>query len=358
MAWARWLARLVTRIAPPSGVIASALLFVCAAPAAEAADGWELCNDTSFVLEAATGRSEGKGVIVEGWTRLRPGECRVAVQTIKPGVNFVFARSSSAHRGGQRVWPGDVPLCVDPNGSFAVENPSASCAAMGLVSRGFQAVRMDKASWTTRFKETENYSGGGQSPQAAGLQRLLNDAGVETVTIDGYAGGRKTQTSVRNFLADRKLDLNLPIGKVIDILEDVARNRSLEVGLMLCNRTDNRIWSAIARQRSEGWESRGWWSLDAGACVRTVDDSLLAVPHYVFAEMETPAGVRHLKGAQTIFCVSRSKFAIVSRENCGKRQFREATFAATASPEDGKLVYEFFDRDFGPTEKPQATMVK
>jgi uncharacterized membrane protein len=121
--------------------------------------------------------------------------------------------------------------------------------------------------------------------------------------------------------------------------------------MMLCNRTDNRIWAAIARRRPDGWESRGWWTLEASACVRTVDESLIATPHYVYAEMESPNGPRHLNGANTPFCTARSKFAIIGRENCDARKFHQANFVETIVPEDGKLVYEFFDRNFGPPER-------
>ncbi|MBI1359241.1 MAG: DUF1036 domain-containing protein [Alphaproteobacteria bacterium] len=320
-------------------------------PAQAEPNGWQLCNQTSFILEAATGRPEGRGVIVEGWTRLRPGECKVAMPApLKPGVDFVFARSSSAHRGGQRVWNGNVPLCVDANGSFSVESPT-SCSAMGLTKRGFQAVKIDKrTSWTTIFHETDYYNKPGQSAQAAGVQRLLEDAGADSDLIDGFMS-RKTRAAIATFLAEHKLPANMSDVDLIDVLEDVARNRSLEVGMMLCNRTDNRIWAAIARRRPDGWESRGWWSLDASACVRTVDESLIATPHYVYAEMDSTKGPRHLIGANTSFCTARSKFAIIGREDCDQRKYQQADFAETPIPEDGKLVYEFFDRNFGPPER-------
>jgi uncharacterized membrane protein len=323
---------------------------------AQGADGWRICNQTSFVLETATGRPEGQAVIVEGWTRIRPGECRIVLEgAVKPGVYFAFARSSKAHRGGQRVWKGDIPLCVDPNGSFAVESPS-SCAAMGLEQRGFQAVRIDKRTATMTFKETNDYTAGGESAQNAGLQRLLDDAGVIPDVVDG-ALSRESRAAITTFLAERKLPASLASNpsELMDILEDVARNRSLEVGMMLCNRTDNKITAAIARRNSEGWESRGWWIIDAGLCVRTVDESLITAPHYVFAEMDTPQGQRHLTGAETPFCTtSRSKFAILGNQNCEQRRFRQASFVETAVPEDGKLVYEFFDRGFGqPQRKSQ-----
>jgi uncharacterized membrane protein len=329
-----------------------ALLVAWAVPASAQENGWRLCNQTSFILEAATGRPEGKNVVVEGWTRLRPGQCRVALQgPLKPGVHFVFARSSKAHRGGQRIWNGDVPLCVDPNGSFAVESPS-SCSAMGLEQRGFQAVRIEKREGgTMTFRETEPYDRPGRSAVNAGVQRLLDDAGVASVSIDGQQR-REWRTAVTNFLAERRLSPNTLDTDVIDILEDVARNRSLEVGMMLCNRTSNRILAAIARRIPDGWESRGWWTLDAGLCVRTVDQTLIAAPHYVYAEIATPQGLRTLAGTEpTTFCTSRSKFAIVGRDDCDSRSYRHETFIQTPIPEDGKLVFEFFDRSFGPPKK-------
>jgi uncharacterized membrane protein len=353
MARERWSARRFLKLAPVAGLLAL-VLPTLPTSSAQASEGWRLCNETSFVLEAATGRPENQSVIVEGWTRLRPGECRVALPSpLKPGIYFTFARSSKAHRGGQRVWNGDVPLCVDTNGSFAVENPS-SCVAMGLEQRNFQAVRIDKRTGgSMTFLETEPYNKGGQSAQNAGIQRLLDDAGISTDTIDGYLG-RESRAAITAFLNERREPPNTPNTELIDILEDVARNRSLEVGMMLCNRTDHRITAAMAWRRAEGWESRGWWTLEAGLCVRTVDQSLIATPHYVFAEMETPQGVRLLNGAETIFCTSRAKFAVLGRENCDTRRYRPAKFVETGVPEDGKLVYEFFDRAFGQPQKKQS----
>ncbi len=326
---------------------------VLAAPVqAQSSSGWQICNQTSFVLEAATGRPQGDRVIVEGWRRLRPGECRVAIPApLRPGIYFTYARSSSAHRGGQRVWNGDVPLCVDPNGSFAVESPS-SCASVGLEQRMFSAVRIDKSSGgQMTFKETEPYDKPGQSALAAGLQRLLSDAGVDSDAIDGYLQ-RRSRAALATFLTERSLPAKTSDVELVDILEDVARNRSLAVGMMLCNRTDAKILAAMARRRPDGWESRGWWSLEAGGCVRVVDESLIAAPHYVYAEQATPQGVRRLKAAATGFCISRSKFAILGQEECAKRHFRQEKFAETPAPEDGKLVYEFFDRSFSAPATP------
>ncbi len=307
--------------------------------------GWRLCNETSFILEAATGRPEGgSSIVVEGWTRLRPGECRIAIPApLREANYYVMARSSSAHHGGQRMWGGEIPLCVDTTGSFAVESPT-SCIAMGLEERSFRAVKIEnRNNWTTRLTETEPY--GTKLSQNAGVQRLLKDAGVANTSIDGYVG-RSTRGAIAAFLKANKLSKDTPDTTLIDILEEVANTRSREVGMTICNRTPHKLWTAIGRRRGNGWESRGWWTLDSDSCARTIDESLIPTPHYVFAEMETDEGMRRLKVASHLFCIARSKFAIVGREGCVVRAYKEAEFVETASPTDGKLIYEFFERDF------------
>jgi uncharacterized membrane protein len=348
MARERWFARGFLPLAFLAGLFLTLSLPSSAQSGANG--GWQLCNQTSYVVEAATGRPDGEDVIVEGWLRLRPGQCRVAIPgPLKPGVYFVFGRSSKAHRGGQRDWSGDIPLCVDSNASFAVENPS-SCTSMGLEQRGFQAVRFEGKGGTMSFKETDLYNKGGQSPENAGIQRLLNDAGIFQDVVDGYLG-RETRAAIADFLAERKLPPNTSQGDLIDVLENVANLRARQVGMELCNRTGNRILAAMARNRPDGWESRGWWMIDANACVRAVDESLITAPHYVFAQMETEKGIRHLKDASTVFCTSRAQFAILGNDNCEQRRYRPEKFVETAAPEDGKLVYEFFESAFGPPQR-------
>ena len=344
---AGWFAKLLCLVA-----LAGMLAIPSSAPASAQGggkSGWELCNRTSYVIEAATGRPDGSDVIVEGWTRIRPGQCEIALPgPLKPGIYFVFSRSSKAHRGGQRDWSGQTPLCVDTNGSFAVENPS-SCQSMGLEQRGFSAVRLDGKGGSMTFNETELYDKSNQSPQNAGIQRLLNDAGIFQDVVDGYLG-RESRAAINAFLAERKMPPTTTQAELIDVLEDVANRRARQVGMELCNRTSNRILAAIARSRPDGLESRGWWLIDANMCVRAVDESLITAPHYVFAEMATDAGTRRMKNASTVFCTSRAQFAVIGNQNCEQRRYRPQKFIETAPPEEGKLVYEFFDSAFGPPQ--------
>ncbi len=311
---------------------------------AQAAKGWQLCNRTSYVIEASVARYEGQGVVVEGWKRLRPGACETAMDgPLRPGIHYLFARSSIAHRGGRKIWGGDFPLCVDTTGSFSVESPQ-DCSAMGLEPRDFRPVLIENRNvWKTSFTETEEFSA--DEASNAGVQRLLADAGIYNGNIDGNIG-RKTRAAIGEFLTQNELSEDTTDTDLIDVLEQIAQERGRNIGLTLCNRTRNRIWSAIARRRGEGWESRGWWLLESGGCARVVDEPLLTAEHFVFAEMMEEGRVRTLKDATDPFCVSRTRFAINGRANCEASAHRTGLFVATPPAENRRLLYEFFERDF------------
>ncbi|OUY01021.1 MAG: hypothetical protein CBB65_02590 [Hyphomonadaceae bacterium TMED5] len=319
---------------------------------AQDAEGWSVCNETSRIAELSTGRQVGNDVVVEGWTRVRPGECRVVLQApLREGIYFLYGRTSRAHRGGVKSWTGDYEFCVDSQGTFSVETPP-DCAAMGLEARGFQPVTIeDRTSWTTTLRETQQWNQ--QNAMAAGIQRLLDDAGIESGAIDGYIG-RRTRSAIRTFLNDQDLPGDTTDTQLIDYLEQIAIERARSIGLTLCNRSNNRVWAAIGRRRGEGWESRGWWSLAAGTCERVVDQALIETSHFVYAEMDTPDGRKRIADGNEIFCLSQSQFAILGRENCAANFYEDAGFVETEVPADGLLIYEFFERDFEfmETEEP------
>lgn len=327
-------------------VIASA--FTITADAQRRTNGWSVCNETSFIIEAATAHYEGTGLIIEGWTRLRPGACETVKDgQLEPGIHYLFGRSSTAHRGGRRFWGGDVPLCIDTTGSFSVEN-IPNCSVMGLEARDFRPVLIEnRTRWRTSFTETDKRTL--TQAASAGVQRLLDNAGVYSGRIDGRLGPR-TRAAIGDFLKAKELDENTTDADLMDILEQTADERARNVGLTYCNRTDKRIWSAMARRRGEGWESRGWWILEAGGCARIIDEPLLQAEHFAYAEMEMGDGtVATLRRGIDEFCVSRSKFAITGRDACEAAAFRTGKFVATPTPVDRKLVFEFFERDFEST---------
>src|SRR5262249_35859328 len=152
----------------------------------------------------------------QGWTRLRPGECRLAVGApLARGTHYLYARTSAAHRGGRRQWGGDATLCVDPNSSFSIENPP-QCAAMGLEERHFRRVQINKRdSWRTTFSEAEPYTL--TRARAAGIERLLEDAGYD-LHVEGRAGvdPRGIAQAIAQFRAAARLQPNANEDQLID----------------------------------------------------------------------------------------------------------------------------------------------
>ena len=317
-------------------------------------NGWQICNETSYVLEAATGRPDGRAILVQGWTRLRPGECRVAVTSpLARGTHYLYARTSSAHRGGQRQWGGDAQVCVDPGRQFNIENPP-QCQTMGLEQRGFRRVQINKRdTWRTTFSEAQPYTL--SRAQTAGLRRLLSDAGYEVAEGRRGVDPRRIAQAVAQFRATARLADNASQNQLIDALETAARRRSEQVGLTLCNRARGRMWTAIARRRGEGWESRGWWPLNPGGCVRTIDEELFQDVYYVYASLESNEGPRFLAAGGEPFCTSPARFAIIGRENCADRYYDVSYFTRISARSRDGLVVDFEERDFlPPGEEPRS----
>jgi len=325
--------------------LAATALFVGRADAQAQASGWQLCNETAYVLEAATGRPDGRAILVQGWTRLRPGECRTAVASpLARGTHYLYARTSSAHRGGRRQWGGDARICVDPSRQFSFENPP-QCQAMALEERRFRRVQINRReSWRTSFSEATAYTLA--RARAAGIQRLLVDAGYDIGEGRRGADPRRVAQAIAPFRATARLAPNATEDQLIDALEIAARRRAEQVGLTLCNRTRGRVWTAIARRRGDGWESRGWWPLNPGGCARTIDEVLNLEVYYVYANLETDQGPRLLSAGDQPFCISNARFAVVGRERCEDRYYETAAFTPITPRNRGGLVVEFQDRDF------------
>ena len=307
------------------------------------ANGWQVCNETSFVLEAATAKPEGRAIQVQGWTRLRPGECRLAISApLARGTHYLYARSSSAHRGGRRQWSGDAPICVDPTDQFQIENPPRCTDS--YEARRFRRVQINKRdSWRTSFAEAAGFSLA--RARQAGLQRLLDDAGYQLSDGRRTTDPRRIAQAIAQFRATQRLAPNATEDQLIDALELAARRRAGQVGLTLCNRTRSRLWTAVGRRRGEGWESRGWWPLAPGGCVRTIDEVLTQERYYVYASMETAEGARYLAEGEP-FCTSPARFAILGRATCDRRYYTTDLFSPIRTREREGLVVEFEERDF------------
>ena len=298
------------------------LLAVLAASPAEAS--LRLCNETSYVIYAATGVLRG-GIKVSGWSRIVPGSCTTALQgDLAAQAYYLYARSSAAHTGARRAWDGQVNLCVrDTNFSLTMPSPSAPCASSDAYELPFAALQTHHMrSWTVTFHEAPDL-GSMKNAEQAGLKRLLADVGAK---------GLSSPKAVDAALAAARRRLHLPAGAgpalLFDALETEAMRASVPAGYTICNDTEKTVWAAIAQRRRAVFVSRGWWAVGAGACAKVITESIAKMP--VYLRVERGKGVAVVSGAEK-FCVTNIEFEIQGRERCAARGLTEAGFAATNS---------------------------
>lgn len=322
--------------------------FVCLAVLAtlatvERAEAAELCNETSYVVQVATGWPVEGGVSIQGWQRVRPGECVASAQEVSLESDtpiFYYAKTSSAYLGGVREWRGGVPLCVDEADFDVVAN--TRCAALGLASRDFMIRESDNRARTV-LVEPDNFT---RRAETAGIQRLLESAGYAISSVDGYEG-RGTRRAVSAFLSDRNLGSRPAASRLIDELEAYALERNATSGVTVCNQTIGDISAVIGHRVEEIWQSRGWWRLHSGECARMLASHLETGNAYFYAErINTGERTPILEGTQP-FCLAPARFVAEGRENCEQRGYGEALFRAVPEPENGGVRVNITDDDFG-----------
>lgn len=306
------------------------------------ARAYDLCNQTSYIIHAATGWPVESGVAVQGWMRLRPGQCREVARTVHLADDqplYFYAKTSEAYLGGVREWRGSEALCVDEADFDIVAN--TRCEALGLASRDFIVREADQRDRTVLIGP-DDY---GQHAEVAGIQRLLQSAGYPVAAVDGY-DGRGTDRAVTRFMSDAGITTRPANSALIDALESRAMTRNAQSGLTVCNQSDGDIATAIGYRTGEIWQSRGWWRLHAGQCARLLAARLETASSYFYAERLTGAQRRPINGGQDAFCIAPARFLAEQRTGCADRGYATANFRRVPDPVDGGVRVTIEESDF------------
>jgi uncharacterized membrane protein len=136
-------------------VFAAALLgSLLAAGAAEAQQGFRLCNLTSGAVEVAkalnTGTKDPQGgnvIISEGWYQFAKGECAVLWSgKLQYRYYLLFAQNKQINR----EWSGDIPICVSRE-PFTIK--SDTCGADHYRRMFFQVDTGENDGWTQNLRD-------------------------------------------------------------------------------------------------------------------------------------------------------------------------------------------------------------
>ena len=298
---------------------------------------WEVCNETSFIQEIATATiadaTPGTSMLVKGWTKVLPGTCK-AIEAAKGTPRFVYARSASVHQGGIREWKGQHDYCVGEEQFEA--KVDLSCALQNMTARQF--LRVIPTEHRTAFVEPANF---GKKAKTAGLQRLLKDNNYDVTRVDGLSGRRTTNT-LNKFLKDQELTTDMSVEDKYAALEKHAQDIKDKIGVTLCNESKAKVWGAIAYENGEDVESRGWWPVETGACIRPFAESLKDRQVHFYARQENERQTDKIlkvssKSAKDL-CVGEAKFSTIRQEFCEDQGYITARFHSLPVDQTGARI--------------------
>ena len=283
---------------------------------APAAAALKLCNQTSYILEIATGVARAEEIITKGWTRLIPGACKIVLASdLRQQTSFVYAQNARAYDGPRRAWGGLHWLCAR-TGSFRVVEPNGdtSCAN-GQRLPFFQISAPGQQNWTQTFGQTPALASRAAA-QTAGLARLLTSA--------GFAGTHPAQALAR-FRARMHLPAHAALAAVFDALESAALSKAAPNGYEVCNDTAAPIFVALADREQGQWHTRGWWHVGPVACAQTLTTPLTGK---VYLLVDGNKGRRLVSGGAH-FCITNITFDVEGGGSCAARGLKPAGFLAT-----------------------------
>lgn len=301
---------------------------------------YQFCNRTSYEIQVALGMRLPSGYwATRGWWPIPSGECKAVIKgKLTQSSFYTFAKSSFAHAGPIRMWGGSQSLCTGKT-QFEAQSDGSNQCGPGLESQGFAKVETGgKPSWITFLTESPGYKSNEQA-RIAGLQRLLADLGRYTGNIDGVVNPKFSES-----LAQARTEFGIPVtddvGTLYVKLHNEASKSQALVGLTFCNRTQDVVWAALARETQGKKVSQGWWKLQSGQCEKVIRDRLTDRLYYAFAEHagESPQQPWH---GQSYFCTRKQVFEIEGAEDCQGRGFDKTGFLQIDAGGNPSVTFEF-----------------
>ncbi len=290
---------------------------------------YSICNETGYVLEAATGSDENGLMVTQGWLQILPGQCKLALkQKLAQKSYFLFARTISLYDQILRRFSGGRKLCISTS-DFLIKGAD-KCSDPAQTYENFIEIKPKKPDWKTSLTEEVAYKP--RQAALAGLQRLLAMAGYDIGGIDGVAGGM-TNRALEDFMQKAGLKKASKTGpEVFNALISAVRRRQTESGLQICNETRFLIWSSIGQHEGEDIITRGWYKVLPGECIRPLRKPLDGQVIYSYGEavddkgkIAVKSGIKLIWAGKHQLCTRKSRFSIETQGKCtGKGQSKTA----------------------------------
>jgi uncharacterized membrane protein len=292
----------------------------------------QLCNRTSYVVEAAIGIEDKGTAATRGWFRLDPGQCRGVMQgSVEAERVYLHARALSVYGASPMAQAGHADLCI-AEGTFLVAG-ARRCTRAGQRLVRFTEVKPSETEQglTVALAEEADYTP--EQARLAGIQRLLGLAGYDAAPIDGIEG-KKTESALAQFLKDRRMAANAAAAPGFFDALIGAPKQADGTGFAWCNDTSQTVMAALGTEEKGAMVTRGWYRVEAGKCLKP-DVSGKPRRLFSFAEAVDPHGQVVKRGDKplawggtTVLCTRNVKFEISDHKECAAKGLNATGFAA------------------------------
>lgn len=311
---------------------AAVLLAALLAAATPALADLQLCNKTSYILDAALGLEDKGATATRGWLRLDPGQCRIALHgAVEADRLYVHARALALYGASPMPQAGHADLCV-ADGNFVIAGANKCPAQAGQRLVRFTAVKPSDGEGGPAAHLAEEADYTLDQARLAGIQRLLVLGGYDANPIDGVEG-RKTEAALAQFLKDRGLsEESVKEPRFFALLAEAAKAAD-GIGFSWCNETEHVVMAALGVEEKDAVTTRGWYRLDPGKCLKP---DIAGRPQrvYSFAEAIDADGLSLRRADKTIvwggtkpLCTRNVRFEISDQADCLGKGFNATGFA-------------------------------
>lgn len=291
----------------------------------ESNDAWadyRLCNETSYVANAAIGVSANSSVETRGWLEIYPGKCRVVDEGLLDADKYYFyIRVPTYYDSEVTGFESGIWLCVGSN-DFLISN-ATECTSSAYRLKRFIEVnpKIQGDDWELALAEEAKFTR--DQAALAGVQRLLGMLGYDAGRIDGVAGGQ-TNSALKAFSNANGGVLSEELGPALyGALLRELKARQAGVGLQVCNETRHLVWMALGIPDGDVLVSRGWYRVGAGECLRPYKEELDGSVIFSFGEAVDEDGLAVIADnipliwdGDTVLCTQSTRFKIEEHTKC------------------------------------------
>ena len=227
--------------------------------------------------------------------------------------------------GPSRAWGGAYPVCVkDANFTIRQSVTQPYCTAEDTFALPFAPLdNRGKSVWTMNFDEQPAMNL--TEAQLAGVKRLLADNGYKIGRIDGKPD-KATGAALVDFRKRMRFAPDAGNAQLFEALEREARKKIAPAGYTVCNESREPLLVALGQMEGGKPVSRGWWTVQPGACAKAITTPLTSDAVFLLAQRKNGSTVAG--GAQR-FCTAAAAFEIRGAADCAARGFAASGFAAT-----------------------------